>query len=150
MTSVLFGNFVVFQESPWWQLVSEEVRLIFSVVLFLVNLIVLAVVLYLAGLVVAGKRRALLSDAFLISLLGSVLSTVFFMFIPYRLIALALSIIVWLLLIKRFYKIGWLGAIAVGLLAVIVFLVVTVLLALIFGILTIVLERFLYFMILIF
>jgi hypothetical protein len=108
------------------------------------------VVLYLAGLVVAGKRRTLLSDAFLISLLGSVLSTVFFMFIPYRLIALALSIIVWLLLIKRFYKIGWLGAIAVGLLAVIVFLVVTVLLALIFGILTIVLERFLYFMILIF
>jgi hypothetical protein len=150
MTSVLFGNFAVFQESPWWQLVSEEVRLIFSVVLFLVNLIVLAVVLYLAGLVVAGKRRALLSDAFLISLLGSVLSTVFFMFIPYRLIALALSIIVWLLLIKRFYEIGWLGAIAVGLLAVIVFLVVTVLLALIFGILTIVLERFLYFMILIF
>jgi hypothetical protein len=72
---------------------------------------------------------------------------VFFLFIPYRLIALVLGIVVWLLLIKRFYETGWLGAVAVGLLAIIIFLAVTVILALLFGILDAVIERFLLFMI---
>jgi hypothetical protein len=133
-------------EGPWWNFVPEELRLIFSLVLFLVNLIVLAIVLYLAGLIVVGGKRALPMDAFLISLLGTVISTVLFMFIPYSLLALILSMIAWLLLIKRFYETGWFGAIAVGILAIIVFLVVTVIIALLFGILTVIIERFLPFL----
>ena len=137
-------------EGTWWDLIQEDFRLIFSLTLFFVNLLVLAIVLYLAGLVVVGKKRALLADAFMISLVGTVLSTVFFMFIPYRLIALFLGIILWLLLIKRLYGTGWIGAIGVGILAIIIFLAVTVLLALAFGILSIVIERFFPFMISIF
>jgi len=133
-------------EGAWWDLIGEDFRLIFSLTLFFVNLLVLAIVLYLAGLVVVGKKRALLADAFMISLVGTVLSTVFFMFIPYRLIALFLGIILWLLLIKRLYGTGWIGAIGVGILAIIIFLAVTVLLALAFGILSIVIERFFPFM----
>jgi len=130
-------------EKSWWNLIREDLRVIFLLVLFLVNLLILAVVLYLAGLVVVGKKRALLSDVFIISLLGTVLSILFFMFLPYRLLALILSIIVWLLLIKRLYETGWLGAIAVGILAMVIFLAVTVLLALFFGIMEVVIERFL-------
>jgi len=137
-------------EDPWWKIIPEETRLLFSVTLFLVNLFVLIAVLYLAGLVVVGRKRALLSDAFIISILGTVLSTLFFMFIPYRLIALVLAIIVWLLLIKRLYETGWFGAVAVGLLMIIIFLAVTVLLALIFGILSYVIELIFPYMILIF
>jgi len=142
--------FVRAERGPWWEIIPEELRLIFSLALFFVSLLVLAVVLYLAGLVVVGRKRALLTDAFIISLLGTVLSTIFFLFIPYRIIALLLCIFVWLLLIKRLYETGWLDAIAVGILAIIIFLAVTVLLALIFGILYIVIERFLSFMILMF
>ena len=130
-------------EKSWWNLIREDLRVIFLLVLFLVNLLILAVVLYLAGLVVVGKKRALLSDAFIISLLGTVLSILFFMFLPYRLLALILSIIVWLLLIKRLYETGWLGAIAVGILAMVIFLAVTLLLALFFGIMEVLIERFL-------
>jgi len=130
-------------EKSWWNLIREDLRVIFLLVLFLVNLLILAVVLYLAGLVVVGKKRALLSDAFIISLLGTVLSILFFMFLPYRLLALILSIIVWLLLIKRLYETGWLGAIAVGILAMVISLAVTVLLALFFGIMEVLIERFL-------
>ncbi len=126
---------------PWWEIIPEGLRLIFTIVWFFVNLLVLAVVLYLAGLIIVGGKRALFSDAFIISLLGTVLSTIFFLFIPYNLLALFLSVFVWLLLIKRLYETGWLSAIAVGILAMIIFLAVTVLLALIFGILFI-LERF--------
>lgn len=140
---ILFKSLIAFGEGRWWNILSEETRLIFSLVLFFVNLVILAIVLYLAGLVVVGKRRALFSDAFIISLLGTVASTVFFMFLP-SLLALALSIIAWLLLIKRFYETDWFKAIAVGILAIVIFLAVTVLLALIFGILAVIFERFLY------
>jgi hypothetical protein len=139
--------FDIADRGSWWELIRPELRLIFSLALFFFNLLALAVVLYLAGLVVVGIKRTLLTDAFMISLLGTVLSTIFFMFIRYGLIALLLSVFVWLLLIKRLYETGWLSAIAVGILAVIIFLVVTVLLALVFGILYII-YRLLLFMIL--
>jgi hypothetical protein len=121
-------------ERPWWDIVPEGLRIIFSLTLFLVNLLILTVVLYLAGLIVVGRRRALLADAFLISLLGTVLSTLFLMFISYRLVALALSVVVWLLLIKHLYKTGWLGAIGVSILTVMISLAIVIIVALLFGI----------------
>ena len=124
----------------WWEMIPEELRLVFSLALFFVNLLVLAGVLYLAGVIVVGKKRALLTDALLISFLGTVLSTLFFMFISHHWVALVLSVVVWLLLIKRLYETGWLGATAVGILAIIIFLAVTVLLALFFGILYVIFE----------
>jgi len=123
--------------------------IIFSLVLFFASLIVLAVILYLAGLIVVGGKRARLTDALIISILGTVLSTLFLMFIPYPLIAVILSIITWLLLIKSLYETGWLGSLAVGILAIVIYLAVTILLALFFGILAIIIERLLSFMILI-
>jgi hypothetical protein len=121
-------------ERRWWDIIPEELRIIFSLTLFLVNLLILTVVLYLAGLIVVGRRRALLADAFLISLLGTVLSTVFLVFISYRLVALVLSVVVWLLLIKHVYGTGWLGAIAVSILTVMISLAIVTIVALLFGI----------------
>jgi hypothetical protein len=124
----------------WWDLIPIGLQLIFSLALFLVNLIVLTLVLYFAGLIVVGGRRARFRDAFLISLLGTILSAAFLLFIPYGLIALLLSIFVWLLLIKSLYETGWLGAIAVGFLAIIIFIVVSIILAFLFGILDVMLK----------
>jgi len=90
---------------------------------FVINLIVLIVVFYVAGRVVVGKKRAKFGDAFVISLFGTLTGTILNLFIPYWLGAI-LSLIVWLLLIRHFYETGWLGALAVGILAVIVMIVV--------------------------
>lgn len=120
-------------EWPWG--LPEELVLIFAIAWFFLSLFVLAVVLYIAGLIVVGRKRALLSDAFIISLLGTVLTTLFAIFIPYPLITLILSLLVWLILIKRLFETGWLGAIAVGILAIIIYLVILVLLAFAFHIL---------------
>ncbi|MEM3627689.1 MAG: hypothetical protein QXZ25_06665 [Candidatus Bathyarchaeia archaeon] len=136
-------SLVARREGPWWNLIPQAFRLIFPLTLFLAELFILAVFIYLAGLIVVGGKKALLSDAFLISLLGTVSSTVLLMFIPYRLIALIISIVVWLLLIKGFYETGWLGAIAVGVLTVIISVVITIVLALIFGIIGVLWEFFL-------
>jgi len=138
---------VVARES-WWEMIPEGLRLVFSLALFFVNLLVLAGVLYLAGVIVVGKKRALFTEALIISFLGTVLSTLFFMFISYHWVALVLSVVVWLLLVKRLYETDWLRATAVGMLAIIIFLAITVLLALFFGILYIVFERFLSFTVL--
>jgi hypothetical protein len=110
-------------------LIPEQLRPLFFLAWFFIELFVMAGVFYIAGLIVVGGKRARFSDAFIISLVGTVLSTLFFSFIPYGLIALFLSLFTWLLLIKRLYETGWLGAVAVGILAVIVYFVVLVLLA---------------------
>jgi len=87
---------------------------------FIVNLIVLTVVFYVAGIVVVGKKRAKLGDALVISLFGTLTGTILNLFVPQYGVGAICSLIVWLLLIKRYYETGWLGALAVGILAVIV------------------------------
>ncbi|MEM3580547.1 MAG: hypothetical protein QXQ64_04700 [Candidatus Bathyarchaeia archaeon] len=112
----------------------EGLTLLFALALFFIELFVLAVLLYLAGLIVVGKKRALFSDAFIIALLGTVLSTLFVIFLP-NLIALLLIVVTWLLLIKRLFETGWLGAIAVGILAILIYLAILMLLAFVLGLL---------------
>lgn len=146
-------NLIARRGGSWWDNIIGELgrglAIIFSLALFFVVLLVLTVVLYLSGLIVVGGKRARFSDAFIIALLGTVLSTLFFMFIPYPLLGLLLSIITWLLLIKSLYETGWLGSLAVGILAIIIYLAVLILLALFFGILAIIIDRLLFFTILI-
>jgi len=106
-----------------WPSQLGETELLSSFIVFIVNLIVLTIVFYVAGRVVVGKKRAKFGDAFVISLFGTLTGTILSLFIPHWLGAI-LSLIVWLLLIRHFYETGWLGALAVGILAVIVMIVV--------------------------
>jgi hypothetical protein len=119
--------------------IREGLTLLSALALFIIELLVLAVVLYLAGLIVVGRRRALLSDAFIIALLGTVLSTLFVIFLPFW-VTIILTVITWLILIKRLFETGWLGAIAVGILAIIIYLAVLLLVALVFGILGLIIN----------
>jgi len=149
---VLFTSLIAKKGTLWDNIIDKlgiGLAAIFSLVFFFFILLVLAVFLYLAGLIVVGGKRARFSDALIIALLGAVLSMLFFMFIPYFLIAVILSIITWLLLIKRLYETGWLGSLAVGILAIVIYLAVMILLALVFGVLAILIDRLLSFMILI-
>jgi len=112
----------------WWLQIPGEAELLFAVISFVINLIVMTIVFYVAGVIVVGKRRALFSDAFVISLLGTVVSNICVLFFP-PVIGLILSLLIWLLLIRRYYETGWLGAFAVAVLAVIISVVVFVILA---------------------
>jgi len=110
---------------------------------FVVNLIALTIVLYVAGFIVVGKKRAQFSDAFVIALLGTVITTVFMVFLPdipllrfdgRRItigagLGLILSFLSYLLLIRHYYETGWLGALAVAIMAVLVFVAFTAILA---------------------
>jgi len=120
LTTFLFD----FIRQRGWPHIPEEYRLLFGITAFIVQLITLTIVFYIAGVIVVGKRRALFSDAFVISLLGTVVSIICDLFFP-SLIGVILSLLVWLLLIRHYYETGWLGAFAVGIVAVIIAIVVS-------------------------
>lgn len=104
---------------------------VFQIIKFFVGLIVMTFVFYIAGIIVVGRKRALFSDAFVIALLGTIIGSIISFFFPF--IGILLSLLVWLLLIRHYYETGWLGAIAVGILAIIIEIVVIVILAIILG-----------------
>jgi len=117
--------------------------LILEIIRFIINLVVLTIVLYAAGRIVVGQKRAQFSDAFVIALFGIVINTVFMAFLPGLVIfsfdghalsfgsglGLIISFVVYLLLIRYYYETGWLGALAVAILAVIIFVVLSLVLA---------------------
>ncbi len=95
----------------------------------------LTIIFYIAGRLVVGKKRALFRDAFVISLLGTIVVNIVSLFMPnVQLIGLILSLIIWLLLIRHYYETGWLGALAVAILAVIIYVVIGLILFLILSI----------------
>ena len=96
---------------------------------FILGLVILTIIFYIAGRIVVGKKRALFSDAFVISLLGTIVMSICLSFFKTPLVGAVLSLIIWLLLVKHYYETGWLGAIAVGIMALIVSIVILVILA---------------------
>ena len=108
---------------------------------FVLGLIILTIVFYIAGRAIVGKKRALFSDAFVISLLGTIVMNICLNFFGLSVGAI-LSLIVWLLLVKHYYETGWLGAIAVGIMALIVSIAILVIIGIILGISFVLLGSF--------
>jgi hypothetical protein len=86
----------------------------------------------LAGRAVVGKKRANLKDAFAISVLGTLVLIVCLSVFSLE-IAMILSLIAWLLLVRYYYETGILGSIAVGVASMIVAFAILVALSVIFG-----------------
>lgn len=95
-----------------------------------ISTIILSPILWLSGRALAGKEKAKFTDAIWIVLLGISIGVVVGTFLS-GLIAAAIMFIVWLALIKHFFDCGWLMAFGIALVAVIIFVVVAVILALI-------------------
>jgi hypothetical protein len=102
-----------------------------------VGIIFIAPVLWLAGRALAGKDKAKFTDALWIVVLGIVIGAVVSLFNLGWIIAAIIMLIVWLALIKHFFDCGWLKALAIAIIAVIIFIIIIAVLAIIgFGILT--------------
>jgi len=111
---------------------SGLTELLFFIISFAIIFAVLSVVFYLAGNVVVGRSRASFKDAFAISVLGTLVLIVCLS--VFRLeVAMVLSLIAWLLLVRHYYETGFLGSIAVGLTSVIVAVVILVILNMLLG-----------------
>jgi hypothetical protein len=93
-----------------------------------VNIIVMAPVLWLAGRALVGAEKAKFLDAMWIVVLGTVISAVFNALFS-GIIASIILFIILLGLVKHFFDCGWLKAFAIAVLAVIIFVVIIAILA---------------------
>lgn len=91
--------------------------LITFIVLFIIYLLVIGFVLWLAGEIVVG-RRVTFGEALGIAGVGTLLVGASIAFLGT--IGILLGLIIFLLLVKHYFKTGWLGAVGVGIMAFIV------------------------------
>jgi len=124
--------------------VGFGLAILVAIAVFLIQVLILSVVIYIAGLMVVGGRKATFGDAFKISLLGTVLGGLIYaaisFFVP--LLGLIVYILIWLALIKQYFETGWLNALAIGILAVIVWIVLIIIVGLLLAIPLTLLEFF--------
>ena len=96
----------------------------------IVSIVVLSPVLWLAGRALVGKEKAKFTNAILIVVIGTLVGALFSYFFS-GLIAAIIMLIVWLGLIKHFFDCGWLKALLVAIVTVVIFIIIGVVLALI-------------------
>lgn len=98
-----------------------------------VGIIVIAPILWLVGRALAGKDKAKFTDAIWIVVLGTIIGAVVGA-LAGSLISAIIMFVVWLALIKHFFDCGWLKAFAIAVVSVIVFVIISFIIALILGI----------------
>jgi hypothetical protein len=96
--------------------------LIGFLIVFIIYLLVIGFVLWLAGEIVVG-RRVTFGEALGIAAVGTFLVGAAIVFLP-GLIGLLVGLLLFLLLVKHYFKTGWLGAIGVGIMAIVVGVVI--------------------------
>ena len=98
-----------------------------------ISTVILSPALWISGRLIAGKDKAKFTDALWIVFLGSIINTVVSAFSG-NIIATIILLIVWLALIKHFFDCGWLKALAIAVVAVVIFAIVVAILAILFAI----------------
>src|SRR5436309_1354728 len=96
--------------------------LIGFLIVFIIYLLVIGFVLWLAGEIVVG-RRVTFGEALGIAGVGTFLVGATIAFLA-SLIGILLGLLVFLLLVKHYFKTGWLGALGVGIMAIVVGVVI--------------------------
>ena len=96
--------------------------LIGFLIVFIIYLLVIGFVLWLAGEIVVG-RRVTFGEALGIAGVGTFLVGASIAFLP-GLIGVGVGLLIFLLLVKHYFKTGWLGAIGVSIMAVVVGIVI--------------------------
>lgn len=109
-----------------------EISLISLVANILVNVIVLSPVLWIAGRLLAGKDKAKFTDALWIVFLGTIIGVVFQAFLEgiLGLLGSIIMLIIWLALVKHFFDTGWLKALVIAILAIIIYIIIVAILVL--------------------
>jgi len=108
---------------------SAIVNLIIQII---VNIIILAPVLWISGRLLAGKDKAKFTDALWIVVLGTVIGGVFQYFFT-GIIAAIIVLFIWLALVKHFFDTGWIRALIIAVVAILIWIVIAVIIGVILG-----------------
>ena len=96
----------------------------------IINTIFVSPLIWLSGRALVGKQKAKFTDALMIVFLGTIVGAFFGAFFVGFLAAI-IQLVLWLLLVKHFFDCGWLMALAISIIAVIIFAVIVAILGVI-------------------
>jgi hypothetical protein len=111
-------------------MVNLDSALIGLIVSIVVSIVVLAPSLWISGRILVGGQKAKVTDAIWIVVLGSVISSIFGFFFE-GIIASLIMLVIILALVKHFFDCGWLKALAISIIAAVIFVAIAFVLALI-------------------
>jgi hypothetical protein len=109
---------------------AGKMNLVALLIQIIVGVVIIAPILWVSGRALAGKDKAKFTDAVWIVVLGTVIGAVVGSLVGGT-VAAVIMFVVWLALIKHFFDCGWLKALLIAIVAVIIFVVIAGLLALI-------------------
>jgi hypothetical protein len=113
-------------------MINLDSAIINLIIQIIVNIIILAPVLWISGRLLAGSNKAKFTDALWIVVLGTVIGG-FFQYLFSGIIASIIVLLIWLALVKHFFDTGWLRALAIAIVAIIIWFVIAVIIGLILG-----------------
>ena len=96
----------------------------------IIRVIVLSPVLWISGRLLVGKEKAKFTDALWIVILGTLIGEVFGALFTGT-IASIIVLVIWLALVKHFFDCGWLKALVIAIVAIIIFALIAIILGLI-------------------
>jgi len=97
-------------------------------IVFLIYLLVEAFFLWVAGELVVG-RRVTYGEAIGIAFFGTVIVIGVILFLGASLLGLGLALLIFLLIVKKFFRTGWLAAIGVSLVSIIIAFILLIIIA---------------------
>jgi len=103
------------------------------VIQIIVNIILLAPVLWITGRLLVGKEKAKFTDALWIVILGTLISAAFQYLFGSGIIASIILLIILLGLVKHFFDCGWLKALAIAIVAILIWIVIAIIVGMILG-----------------
>jgi len=115
-------------------MIDLDAGIVNLIITIIVNIIVLAPVLWISGRFLAGKDKAKFTDALWIVVLGTVISIIFQGIFELGIISSIILLIILLGLVKHFFDTGWLKALIIAIVAAIIWIVIGVIIAVILGV----------------
>ncbi len=112
--------------------INIDAAIVNLIIQIIVNIIILAPVLWISGRLLAGKDKAKFTDALWIVILGTVISGIFQALFA-GVIASIILLVILLGLVKHFFDTGWLKALAIAIVAIIIWAVILIILIAIVG-----------------
>ncbi|MEM1587782.1 MAG: hypothetical protein QW476_03135 [Candidatus Bathyarchaeia archaeon] len=110
-------------------------QIIGQTILFLIKIMVIALALWIVGRNTVGKKKAKFSDALWITFLGLIIGSLISRFTPFLgFIGFFIVLLLWLGLIHHFFDTGWLGALGIAIVALIVYAILSWVVSFILGV----------------
>ena len=115
-------------------MIDLDAAIINLIVTTIVNIIVLAPALWISGRLLVGKDKAKFTDALWIVIFGTVISIIFQGIFELGIISSIILLIILLALVKHFFDTGWIKALIIAIIAALIWIAISVIIALILGV----------------